>query len=423
MNTPRAGSWKWSVAGLLLLATTINYLDRQTLSTLSKRIVSDFRLDKEQYGDLEMAFGLAFAAGSLLFGYLADRLSVRWLYPAVLLAWSLVGVATGFVRTADELLLCRTALGLFEAGHWPCAVKTTQRLLAEKDRTLGNSVLQSGAAIGAIFTPLAVNAMVGDSAEPGVWRAPFVVVGLSGMLWIAAWFRLVRSTDLQTVPQDSVAVEPLWKAILSLRFLALFAVVTAINTTWQLLRAWMQLFLVEGRGYSETDARYFNSAYFVAADAGCLLAGAGVGLLTRRGWEGHRARLLVFGVCAGLSTLTTAAALLPKGPALLAVLLVVAGATLGLFPCYYSFSQDLGRQHVGKISGLLAALGWLVSAPMHKWFGREIDATKSYDVGLALVGWAPLIGFAALLLLWRRRTVSGRGGGRCGPHGNSSSFG
>jgi len=402
MTDARPPAWKWIVAGLLLLATMINYLDRQTLSTLSKRIIADFDLNKEQYGDLEMAFGLAFAAGSLTFGWLADLFDIRRLYPAVLLAWSLVGVLTGFAESYDDLLVCRTALGLFEAGHWPCAMKTTQRLLAEKDRTLGNSVLQSGAAIGAIFTPLAVNAMVGSSTEPGVWRGPFIAVGLTGMLWIILWFALIRRTDLRSVPPDAAAVEPLWKAVFSLRFLALFAAVSTLNTAWQLLRAWMLLFLVEGRKYSETDSRYFNSAYFIAADAGCLVAGVGVSVLSRRGRDGHRARLIVYGVCAGLSTLTLVAALLPKGPVLLAVLLVVAGATLGMFPCYYSFAQDLGRQNVGKVSGLLAALGWVVSAPMHKWFGHEIDATKSYDLGLALIGWAPLLGFAALLLLWRR---------------------
>lgn len=397
----RPPSWKWVIAGLLLLATTINYLDRQTLSTLSKRIIADFHLDKEQYGDLEMAFGLAFAAGSLVFGLLADAVNIRWLYPAVLLAWSLVGVLTGFTESFDELLLCRSALGFFEAGHWPCAVLTMQRLLLEKDRTLGNSVLQSGAAIGAILTPLAVNFMVGDSTEPGVWRSPFIVVGSAGTLWIIGWFCLIRSRDLSTIPPDAFAVESFWAAIFSRRFLALLVVVVALNTTWQLLRAWMLLFLVEGRQYSETDARYFNSAFFVAADIGCLLAGATVGWLTRRGWAGHRARVLVFGCCAALTTLTTAAAYLPKGPALLGVLLVVAAGSLGLFPCYYSFTQDLGRQHVGKISGLLASLGWLISAPTHKWFGREIDATHSYDLGIAWLGWMPLVGFVTLLILWR----------------------
>ena len=412
MTNPRPPSWKWIVAGLLLLATMINYLDRQTLSSLAPRIKADFALDPVQYGHLEMAFGLAFAAGSLAFGFLADLVNIRWLYPAVLLAWSLVGVLTGYTETFEELLLCRTALGFFEAGHWPCAVRTTQRLLSEKDRTLGNSVLQSGAAIGAILTPLAVNAMVGDSTAPGVWRGPFIAVGFAGMLWIFGWFSLIRSRDMAELPAEPSEHESVWSAILSLRFLALFVVVLALNITWQLIRAWLTLFLADpqyGRGYTETQARYFTSAFYVAADAGCLLAGAAVGLLTRRGWDGHRARVLVFGVGASLSAFTTLAALLPKGPALLGVLLIVAAGTLALFPCYYSFTQDLGRRNVGKISGLLAALGWAVSSPFQTLFGQQVKDSGSYDLGIGLVGWAPLLGFAAMLLLWSRtRDSAGR---------------
>ena len=92
---PRPGNRRWVVAGVLLLATAVNYMDRQTLASLSVRVTTAFELSQEQYGDLEFAFGWAFAAGSLLFGYLADKLNVRWLYPAVLLGWSAAGFATG----------------------------------------------------------------------------------------------------------------------------------------------------------------------------------------------------------------------------------------------------------------------------------------------------------------------------------------
>ena len=71
---------------LLLLATTINYMDRQTLSNAASRVTKEFNLSQEQYGDLELAFGWAFAVGSLFFGFLADRFRVYWLYPIVLSA-------------------------------------------------------------------------------------------------------------------------------------------------------------------------------------------------------------------------------------------------------------------------------------------------------------------------------------------------
>src|SRR5262249_28018317 len=148
------GRWfPWYVCGLLLLATTVNYMDRQTLANAAVRVRADFQLTNEQYGDLELFFGAAFGCGAFLFGVVGGRVGVRWLYPAVLLAWSVMGVATGWVQTFAGLLLCRTLLGLFESGHWPCALKTTQSLLSPRQRTWGNSILQSGASIGAIITP------------------------------------------------------------------------------------------------------------------------------------------------------------------------------------------------------------------------------------------------------------------------------
>src|SRR5262245_6473471 len=57
----RPASWKWTVCGMLLLASTINYMDRQTLANAAVRITTQFQLKQEQYGDLEFAFGYAFA--------------------------------------------------------------------------------------------------------------------------------------------------------------------------------------------------------------------------------------------------------------------------------------------------------------------------------------------------------------------------
>jgi hypothetical protein len=97
-------------------------------------------------------FRLCLAAGSIVFGWLADRLSVRTLYACVLTMWSLAGFAAGFVRSYDELLICRVVLGFFEAAHWPCGIRTTRALLDPRERSLGNGVLQSGTSIGAVVT-------------------------------------------------------------------------------------------------------------------------------------------------------------------------------------------------------------------------------------------------------------------------------
>jgi ACS family hexuronate transporter-like MFS transporter len=404
--TTRSTRGGWGIAGLLLLATMINYMDRQTLANLIPRITAEWGLTNEQYGDMEFIFGIAFAVGSLTFGVLADRVSVRWLYPAVLLAWSAVGFATGLTRGHGSMLVCRGLLGFFEAGHWPCALIVTQAVLSRSDRVMGNSILQSGASLGAILTPLAIRLLVGDSLAPDAWRLPFFVIGAAGLVWAVAWLRLVPPGLLPAGGGAAGAADRRggWIAAIlaDRRFWALVAMVIAINTSWQLIRAWLPTFLQKGRGYSEAEALYFNSVYFLFTDVGCIAAGAAALWLSRRGLGIHASRVLVYLACAVLAALTTVAASLPAGWALLATLLAVAAGTLGVFPCYYAFTQELTVSHMGRVTGMLSFIGWLASAPVQKLFGAVVDRTGSYDLNLAMLGWAPLAGLVVFLLVWPR---------------------
>jgi ACS family hexuronate transporter-like MFS transporter len=402
----RSPIWKWWITGLLLLATTINYMDRVTLSGASVRVTRELGLSELQYGHLELAFGWAFAAGSLVFGFLADRLRVYYLYPAVLLAWSLMGIASGWAKGFEGLLLFRSLLGFFEAGHWPCALKTTFALLDEKDRTMGNSILQSGASIGAVLTPQILKLLMTDAE--GSWRSAFVTVGAVGILWVVLWFACLRSRDLSartgTASQASVRTpENLGTILVSGRFWAVAIVILGAQTVWHIYRVWLMKFLITGRSYEEHTALNFNSLYFIATDVGCLLAGAAsVWLIKRQGSSAHLAKRRVY---AGACCLTTLCILLPwleKGVPLMCILLLIGAGALALFPCYYSFVQELSSAHVGQLTGLLSLWVWGVTSPLHSFFGMLVDRTKSYDAGLVVAGLAPWMGVLALRFMWSK---------------------
>lgn len=422
----RSQVWIWWVCGLLLLASTINYMDRQTLSATSPQIKREFALSNEQYGQIEESFSIAFAVGASLFGFISDRTNVRWLYPAVLLLWSVMGFATGLVETFQQLLWCRLLLGLFEAGHWPCALKTTQRLLPPDKRTLGNSVLQSGTAIGAMVTPVIIRLMVDDNVR-GSWRPAFQIVASVGAIWIVLWLLSIRSRDLRAQPQAdldaptdpneltngepnslpqtaSPPVSANERSFLSLlltrRFLVLVIVVIAINLCWHQFRVWMILFLVNGREYSRNGSLDVSFWFNVMTDIGCLSAGIASAALCRRGWTVHGSRCLVFGICSLLVGLGGLIPWLPAGRALEFVIMAVGLGSLGLFPCYYALSQEMSTTHQGKITGLLGTLAWVVTAVWHPRFGAWVDAHKSYDVGMCVASLLPVFAWAAMCLLW-----------------------
>jgi ACS family hexuronate transporter-like MFS transporter len=447
-------------------------MDRVTLNVLSKRILHELDLSKRDYGELESAFAYAFALGAITFGWMADRRSVRWLYPAVLVAWSMAGFATGLVTGFVTLWLCRFALGLCEAGHWPCALKTTQHILPSEQRSLGNGILQSGAALGAILAPLIILFMVqGD--ERGLWRAPFMVIGAIGCFWAVGWLLTVRRQDLHTQRRPGVSLigvllplvgllgfdlacrlviaHPDWlpgdtlpelvqdraaplvvKGLVFLtsclvvlrwlsratkgdnhlargaffrRFFVLMVAVIAINCTWHFFRAWLPLFLQDERGYSEGQATRFITAYYIATDLGSLSIGFASLLLIRAGLATHTSRMVTFTLCALICLLSLVVVVLPAGPLLLGLLLVIGFAALGLFPNYYSFSQELTVQHQGKVTGALGCLNWTAMYFLQDLFGLSREYYGSYAVGLTLAGLTPLVGVVVLVLFWGRSST------------------
>jgi ACS family hexuronate transporter-like MFS transporter len=453
----RSPSWKWWVCGLLLLATMINYMDRLTLNLTAKRIRDYLLLSHEQYGQVESVFGIAFAAGALAWGWAADRWNTRGLYALALLAWSAAGFATGFAQTFWALLVCRFCLGLFESGNWPCALRTTQRILTPRQRVMGNGILQSGAAIGAILTPLIVLLLVtgnGSSwlpefvsapqqqvraehlavfapvpvhgfpgnfpwagvflgSQEGSWRYPFLVIGAMGTVWVLLWLFVVRPRDLAlpglngpaaptALLKDRRHEASLWGLYRDARFWVLVTLVVSINLTWHFFRVWLPLFLQEKHGYSEEAVNYFMMTYYIATDAGSLTAGFGTLLLARRGVPVHTSRIVVFLACALLTLLSLVVARLPTGPVLLALLLVLGFGALGLFPVYYSLNQELTVRHQGKLTGILGCSTWLASALMHPLVGQWVDRTKDYSAAVGLAGVFPVIGWAALVLFWGR---------------------
>lgn len=392
-----------AIGALLFLASAINYMDRQTLANVGKRVTDEFTLSERQYGALETGFGLSFAAGSLGFGILADRVSIRWLYPIILGVWSSVGIVTGFSESYDQLLICRCFLGFFEGGHWPCGLKATQALLTPGDRAMGNSVLQSGTSVGAIITPLIMLSTL--TPEVGSWRSGFILVGFIGLFWIMAWFLIVRGSDLRamlTSPETRVHERPWWRDLLSRKMHIVLVVIILINTTWQTLRAWLPKIMQQEHGYSEGFTSVFTSFWYAGTDIGCLASGAIALALKRHGWNVFTSRLVSFAGCALFCSLLLLIPLVKSGPGLLAIFLLAGAGTLGLFPIYYSLSQDISPSHQGKVAGITGVIAWSVSSPSAMLFGWLADSTQSFNTGIAIAGGLPLLALLAVFRFWPR---------------------
>jgi MFS family permease len=181
-----------SAVALLLIAATVNYLDRATLSVANPLIRHDLGLSIADMGLLLSAFLWAYAFAQLPGGALVDRVGPRRLLAAGLALWSIAQAAAGLVTSFWQFSIVRVGLGLGEAPMFPAAIRVVRDWYNVRDRGWPVGIYSCGSALGpAIAPPLLTALMIGFG-----WRWMFITMGVTGIVVTIAWLVFYRdSTD------------------------------------------------------------------------------------------------------------------------------------------------------------------------------------------------------------------------------------
>src|SRR5436190_6115533 len=196
-------SQKWQLCIVLFLATTLNYLDRQTMSILAPALQKELQLGNADLGWLFAVFYYAYTFSQMAVGPILDRSNLRWAFAWAVFLWSLVSVLTGLANGFIALLIFRLALGGVESANWPAGMRVVARLLVPRERALGNGIFTSGTSVGALVAP---GLILGISAFFG-WRWAFVLIGSLGAVWICGWLLMTRDPKMAAVWSEPGAPE------------------------------------------------------------------------------------------------------------------------------------------------------------------------------------------------------------------------
>lgn len=242
---------RWAVIGVFALANAINFLDRQILAALAPELMAEFGLTAAGYGDVILAFSVAYAAGAPAAGWLIDRVGLRWGSSLAVGFWSLAAMATGWAGSAGALMACRAALGLGEAGGVPATGKASAEYLPPRERALGSAVFQIGLTAGAILAPVAAQTI----ARLYGWRAAFVMLGAAGLVWIPLWLAVERRAPASGGTQDRRG-DGAREMLRDRRYWALLGANVLLMAAYSLWVNWTTVFLVREHGLTQAEANY-----------------------------------------------------------------------------------------------------------------------------------------------------------------------
>ena len=278
------------VVTLLFFSTFINFLDRQTLSIIAPLLRDQFAISSIGYSRMVFAFLLGYTVSQTFAGKLIDRLGARSGMLICVSAWSVAAMMHGLAMGFVSFCVARVLLGIAEAGNWPGAVKSVSETVPVQHRGLAVGLFNSGSFIAAILAPPVVVALVHVLG----WRIMFVLVGLSGIIWMWFWLRFYKKKTSTTLrsgnePKPTAILVYLgkpavWGLIIG-RFLA--------DPVWWFYAFWLPEYFVRSRGFDLTSVGHVLWIPFVFAALGSGFGGYASGLLIRRGKAAVSARKVV----------------------------------------------------------------------------------------------------------------------------------
>lgn len=393
---------RWVFAGLLLLASVINYVDRQTLSVLAVTIQREMGLSDVRYGTVVQCFLLTYMVMYVVSGRLVDRFGARRTQGVFLLCWSvanaLTGMATGFV----SLAACRAALGAAEPGNYTASLRAVGDWFSAKQRAVAVGLYSMGGTLGAaIAVPLTASLAIRYG-----WRSAFFVTGAMGAVIAVLWILIYRD------PKDAVVVERApatpWRAVLRQPYiLEMLGTRMMTDSVWYFFLFWASKYMQESHGLSLKAIGMTLWVLYVGADVGSFAGGwLSSALVPLRGTVGARFAVMM-PAAACMLTLSIVPSLRGSGVAIALLTLLalchtawmtnVTTLTLDLFP------KSMATTVQGMI-GAASAMGGLISAGL---IARTIHAYGYRPAFLVMALMHPL---AAMILYFRLRPAVRRPG-------------
>jgi MFS transporter, ACS family, hexuronate transporter len=306
--TGRRTAVRWRVCALLLISTTIVYLNRTTLGVLKGTLHEAWpnKFGDAEYGWLQFAFQTAYALMFVVAGRFVDAVGAKIGLAVGVIVWSLATIAGGFCQFWQALAATQFFLGCGASVNFPASFKAIAEWFPQKERALAAGIFNSGSNLGIMAAVVAAWA-----AHRFGWPYAFYIVGATGFFWLILWIPGYRPVGQSNASAEEIeyirAGQPAPTAKLRFRWTELLRYRQAwpfiigkflTDPVWWFYSGWLPDYLHKTRGLSLIGSAGWLSMPYIAADIGSIFGGWLSGGLIHRGWKVGPARYAAMLLCA-----------------------------------------------------------------------------------------------------------------------------
>jgi MFS family permease len=400
--TPK-GAWK--ITFLLFLFMLVNFADKIVVGLAGVPIMTELKLEPEQFGLLGSSFFFLFSIAAIVVGFIVNRVAARWVLLALALVWALAQFPMVGEVGFTTLLICRIILGAGEGPAFSVAVHAVYKWFPDEKRTLPTAILSQGSAFGVILAVPALNWLIVNYS----WHHAFGALGVVGLMWVAAWLIMGKEGPLvQTVAMAAADPRvPYFQLLTSRTFIGCCAATFGAYWALSLGLTWFTPFIVKGLGFSQQEAGWVSILPWVFGAVVVLLTGWVSQVLMARGMSTRGARGVLGAAPLIVGGVIMAAMPYVEGTGLRVALLVFGSGLCGSIyvvcpPMLGEFTPVSQRGAVISIYGAIFTLaGILAPLVMGSVIQRAAVPLDGYLTGFTINAVILIAsGLLGLLLLW-----------------------
>ena len=395
----------WTITFLLFLFMLVNFADKIVVGLAGVPIMTELKLDAEQFGTLGSSFFLLFSISAIVVGFIVNSVPTRWVLLAMAVVWSVAQFPMVGTVSFTTLLICRIILGAGEGPAFSVAVHAVYKWFPDEKRTLPTAILSQGSAFGVILAVPALNWIIVNHS----WHYAFGALGVVGLMWVVAWLIMGKEGPLvQTVAMAAADPRvPYFQLLTSRTFIGCCAATFGAYWALSLGLTWFTPFIVQGLGFSQQDAGWISVLPWVFGAVIVLLTGWISQVMLTRGFTTRGARGVLGSVPLIIGGLILA--MMPysaPGGTMIALLVVGSGLCGSIYvvcpPMLGEFTPVQQRGAVIAIYGAIYTFaGFLAPAVMGSVIKHAATPLEGYLTGFIInAGIMVASGLLGLLLLW-----------------------
>ena len=400
---PPKGAWKMTF--LLFLFMLVNFADKIVVGLAGVPIMTELKLEPEQFGLLGSSFFFLFSISAIVVGFIVNRIATRWVLLVLAAIWALAQFPMLGTVGFTTLLICRVILGAGEGPAASVAVHAIYKWFPNEKRTMPTAILSQGSAFGVILAVPALNWVIVNHS----WHYAFGALGVVGLMWVAAWLFMGKEGPLvQTVAMAEADPRIPYSQLLTSRtFIGCCAATFGAYWALSLGLTWFTPFIVKGLGFSQKDAGFISILPWVFGAVIVMLTGWISQLMMARGFSSRGARGVLGSVPLVVGGLILACMPHVSGTGLQIALLVVGSGLCGSIyvvcaPMLGEFTPVSQRGAVIAIYGAIYTLAGIVApAVMGSVIQHAGGLLEGYMTGFTINAVVMVMsGLLGLLLLW-----------------------